>query len=294
MKKTFNILLFLCCVSSLFFVGCHKKETVQVDNETQSAVDNSVADQEYSELPSTANDHAINTKGTGATRDGRIVPPCDSLTKISGDTLFGQPGHIDPTYTMNISNVACNTTLPDGRFRTGTLKIRLTGRIRKPGSKMILKMLNYNVIMPMGTTTANVTYSCDSIVITTLDSSALYTKFNVKLINGVCQWGSGKIIKYSSDRTITSYPKGNPLNTSPVTEVFGTANGVNRDLKAFTVLIPSSSPIVKHKACRYIDKGIFELTPEGFKTRTVDFGDGTCDNKATFNVNGSTVAFTLN
>ena len=159
---------------------------------------------------------------------------------------------------------------------------------------MILKMLNYNVIMPMGTTTANVTYSCDSIVITTLDSSALYTKFNVKLINGVCQWGSGKIIKYSSDRTITSYPKGNPLNTSPVTEVFGTANGVNRDLKAFTVLIPSSSPIVKHKACRYIDKGIFELTPEGFKTRTVDFGDGTCDNKATFTVNGSTVAFTLN
>lgn len=276
------------------FFGCHKKETVTVDNETQSAVDNSLADQEYSELPGTANDHAINTKGTGATRDARMIAaPCNSLTLISGDTLFGLPGHVHPTYTLDISNTNCGTTMPDGRTRTGQLKITLTGRIRKPGSQMIIKMIGYNVTLPMGTSTANVSYSCDSMVVTTLDSS-IYTKFNVKLINGVCLWGSGKIIKYSSDRVVTNYPKGNPINTDPVTEVYGTSNGVNRDARAFSVVIPQSTPLVKHKSCKYIDKGIFDLTPDGFKTRTVDFGNGTCDNNATFTVNGNTVAFTLN
>ena len=294
MRNTFKIVLVLSCIVSLSFVGCHKKETVEVDNETQSAVDNSLADQEYSEIPGSVNDHAINTKGTGATRDARIILPCDSLTKISGDTLWTSPTHVNPTYTMNISNANCGTTMPDGRTRTGKVEITLRGKIRKPGSKMLIKMIGYNVILPMGTTTANISYSCDSMVVTTLDSSALFTKFNVKLYNGVCLWGAGKVIKYSSDRTITTYPKGNPINTDPVTEVFGTANGINRDAKAFTVVIPQSTPLVKHRACKYIDKGIFELTPDGFKTRIVDFGNGTCDNKATFTVNGNTVAFTLN
>jgi hypothetical protein len=36
-----------------------------------------------------------------------------------------------------------------------------------------------------------------------------------------------------------------------------------------------------------------ELTPDGFKTRTVDYGNGVCDDNATFTVNGSTVAFKL-
>jgi len=36
-----------------------------------------------------------------------------------------------------------------------------------------------------------------------------------------------------------------------------------------------------------------ELTPDGFKTRTVDFGDGTLDDKATFTVDGQTISFTM-
>lgn len=283
MKKSLYTLLSAGCIIALVAFGCKKKETVEVDNETQSAVDNAVADQEYASIVPTVNNHAINTKGTGAS--GRILATCDSLFKISGDTLFGQPGHIDPTYTLNINSATgCNLTMPDGKLRTGYLKVRLTDKIKNANAKMIIKMLNY--------TASGISYSCDSVVVTTVSSSTLSTTFNVKVINGVCQ-SSSWTIKYNSDRTITHYTKGSPAGTDPVTMVYGTANGVNRQGRAFTVDIPSASPLVKHKSCQYIDKGVLNLTPEGFKTRSVDFGAGTCDDDATFTVNGNTVAFKL-
>ncbi|MDO9001497.1 MAG: hypothetical protein Q7W45_17150 [Bacteroidota bacterium] len=285
MKKVFNIFLVLSFTTSLFFMGCRKKETVEVDNETQSAVDNAVADQEYMSIVPSVNGHAINTKGTGGNRmTFAIAPPCDTLTLISGDTLFTNPASY-PVYTMNISSSACANTMPDGRVRGGKMQIKLTGKIKNAGSKMIITMINYNA--------AGISYSCDSMVVKTISSSTFATTFNVKLYKGVCQNANWNI-KYELDRTITFYPKGNPVNTDPVAEIYGTTNGVNRVGKAFTVVIPQATPLVKHKLCKWIDKGIFELTPDGFKTRTVDFGDGTCDNKATFTVNGSTVAFTLN
>jgi hypothetical protein len=36
-----------------------------------------------------------------------------------------------------------------------------------------------------------------------------------------------------------------------------------------------------------------ELTPAGFKKRSVDFGNGSCDDLATFTVNENTVTFKL-
>jgi hypothetical protein len=61
--------------------------------------------------------------------------------------------------------------------------------------------------------------------------------------------------------------------------------------------VPSNSPLTKRANCQFISSGILNLTPEGFKTRTVDYTSGTgkdaCDDDATFSVNGNTVAFKL-
>lgn len=288
MKKYFLFFSVLGISSTLIFTACNKKEVVEVDNETQSAVDNAVAEQEYMSVAPTVQAHAINTKGTGAAKSANLA--CDSLTLIGGDTLWGAPNHIDPTYTLNVSNTACALTMPDSRFRTGYLSIRLTGRIRIAGSAMIIKMINYRA--------AIVSYKCDSMVVTTLASGANYTKFNVKLVNGVCQ-NPNWTIKYKLDRTITSYPRGNGT-ADPVTYVYGTSSGVNRQNRAFTVAIPEISPLVKYKNCEYISSGILELTPEGFATRTIDYGYsispavyGGCDEDASFSINGNTVAFKL-
>jgi hypothetical protein len=39
--------------------------------------------------------------------------------------------------------------------------------------------------------------------------------------------------------------------------------------------------------------GTVDVTPDGFKTRTVDFGNGACDDDATYTVNGQTISFKL-
>lgn len=288
MKKFFLFLFTLSFSSLLVFTACNKKEVVEVDNETQSAVDNAIADQEYMAVAPTVQSHAINTKGTSG--QGKGYGPCDTLTLISGDTLWGTQGHVDPTYTMNINNQACSQTMADGRFRQGALSVHLTGKIKTPGTMMIVKMLNYRA--------ANVSYRCDSMVITTVELSPTIQKFNVKLVNGVCQTNNW-VIKYRLDRTITFYPKGNGAS-GPVTYIYGSSAGTNRQSRTFAVSIPEATPLVKYSNCEYISGGIMDLTPEGFATRSIDFGYsispavyGGCDEDASFTVNGNTVAFKL-
>lgn len=288
MKKAFKIVLVLSCSASLFFVGCRKKETIEVDNETQSAVDNAIADQEYMAIVPAVNGHAINTKGTGAT-NGKLMSAaaCDTLIWLNRSTadtnLVNNKYVVAPLYELNLTS-ACPTSFTDGKLRSGKWNIKITGPLKNVGSQMILKLINHKA--------SGMGYACDSIVVTTVASSSVSSTYNIKLINGVCS-SPNWTIKYSFDRTITNYVKGKPVNTDPVVEVYGTANGVNRSGKSFSVDIPAGSPMVKHKSCQYVDKGILNLTPEGFKTRIVDFGNGTCDDDATFTVNGSTVAFKL-
>ncbi|MBA3681936.1 MAG: hypothetical protein H0W73_12365 [Bacteroidetes bacterium] len=288
MKKVFKIVLVLTCTTSLFFVGCRKKETTEVDNETQSAVDNAVADQEYMSIVPATNGHAINTKGTGATNGRLMSPPaCDTLAWLNrgtaDTTLVNNKYLVPPEYELNLLS-ACPASFTDGKLRSGKWHIRITGPLKIVGSQMVLKLLNHKA--------SGIGYACDSLVVTTVSSSTASSSYNIKLINGVCT-SPNWTIKYSFDRTITNYVHGNPVNTDPVVEVFGSANGVNRLGKTFTVDIPAGSPMVKHKGCQFVDKGVLNLTPEGFKTRIVDFGNGTCDDDATFTVNGSTVAFKL-
>jgi hypothetical protein len=45
--------------------------------------------------------------------------------------------------------------------------------------------------------------------------------------------------------------------------------------------------LVKKGDCKWIVSGQFEIVPEGLSARSVDFGDGTCDNKAKVTINGN-------
>lgn len=310
MKKSLNIAFALMCSATLFFVGCHKKETTEVDNETQSAVDNAVADQEYAAIVPTANSHAINTKGAGGVGRSSSMSPCDTLKWLNRATADTLPIHmlpngnysIAPVYELDLAlaSSACtgtNGSFTDGKIRVGKWNIRITAPLRNPNSQMILKLIGHKTIDATPTKTTTISYSCDSIVVTTVASSSVapypFITYNIKLTGGLCQTAAW-VIKYNFDRTITTYPKGDATSAEdPITYVFGTASGVNRQSRAFNVNIPSTTPLVKRKSCQYVQKGIMDLTPDGFKTRTVDFGNGTCDDDATFTVNGNTVAFKL-
>lgn len=271
MRKLLNPFFF----SLMFVVACNKP--MEVDDEIQSVVDDAIAEQEFMAVPPAVMQCAVNSTRTVSYRVTEAG--CDTLTYVDGDTLWNSPTHLDPTYTMPVSG--CPNVFQDGKTRSGSLKIRMTGRLHTAGTKMIIKFSDY--------VSNDIYVSCDSMVVTiaSLDLNAM--EYNISIVNGFCKT-SDYTIKLNMERTFGSHEL---MGSNPYVQVYGTASGVNRENRNFTVNIPQSNPLTKLYTCAYIGKGTMELTPEGFKMRTVDFGDGTCDENASFSVNGNTVAFKL-
>jgi hypothetical protein len=279
----------MCC-----FTACKKKETVEIDNETQSAVDNAICEQEFMAIAPTVNNHAIKTKGTGA-NSNRLLPPCDTLVKISGDTLVNAQGVFinPPTYFINVGNSACNP-MPDTKVRQGSLTIKFTKRVKVAGAQTIIKFNNYKTNVVPTNTNSGISYKCDSMVITTVTVTPTFSEFQIKIVNGKCENNEKNwYITYSATRNIRHTHQGDSNNSNDITTIWGASNGSNRFGRNYVVTVDASTPLVKHTNCQYIQSGILKLLPDGFKERTVDYGPNTCDEDATFTVNGQTVNFKL-
>ena len=66
--------------------------------------------------------------------------------------------------------------------------------------------------------------------------------------------------------------------------ITGTASGTAFDGTHFTSNITSALIVALN--CRWIEEGKIEFKPDGKLTRTIDFGNGDCDNKATVTIAG--------
>jgi hypothetical protein len=250
--------------------SCKKEET---DNETQSIVDNSVCESEFMRISPTVNGRAVNNPGVKKIDMTNSV--CPNVT-VTGDTSWSNTSD-PPTMTFDYG-VGCSDL--DGRFRSG---------------QMIAKFsMPYDSVGCVITITFNNFYSNGNKYEGTvkITRQGLYS-YRTEVIGGKCT-GSGWTITYDCDRTLTM-TSGGPTPTDETDDVFtlsGNASGTNRNGKHFTVNITNS--LTKMATCKWISSGTLQLTPDGLATRTVDYGSGSCDNKATFSVNGNTFEFTMN
>lgn len=273
----------LLCFPLLFagvFVSCKKNA---VDNEVQSVIDNALCEQEFMRIPVLLNGRAIQVIGIKKLMPGygkvwSNTCPKDTLT---GDTT----GYAAGTYT-NTSNLpvlqldwssGCTDQL-DGVTRSGKLNALFTKPYSQPGTVVTVTPVNYKA--------GSLAYS-GTIKITRTATHTL----SVEVTNGQCTNGSFKI-GWSCTRTITWVSGMGDMNEqNDVFEISGNASGTNRDGKTFTANI--TTPLVKSADCKWISKGVLELTPDGLKTRVVDFGDGKCNAEATFSLNGNTYTFNM-
>ena len=72
---------------------------------------------------------------------------------------------------------------------------------------------------------------------------------------------------------------------TPADDVYrieGAASGVTREGVAWTAKFPSA--VVKKMSCKWFSSGSIEVTLAGQPARTINFGEGTCDNKATLKI----------
>lgn len=164
----------------------------------------------------------------------------------------------------------------DGKLRKGKIVSIFTGPMFIPGST---------------TSTTFVDYSVDSFKIegthTVENTSTSNNKeWTVKVIDGkITNTNSGHWKKWSSTKIYTQI-EGNGTPLYPLDDVFqitGDASGSNSNGNSWTALI--TTPLIKKFSCHWIVKGTVRITRDN-NIAVLDYGDGSCDNKAVITING--------
>ena len=286
MKKN-NIIASILIVASIITLNSCKKKT-EVDNESQSVVDNAVCEQQFMSIQPVVSEKGITQSGIkrttafetwiilGAINTPSVTTPGpnDTLDVSPADGIYDN-GPVTFQLTYNTGFIG-----NDGIPRTGSLKITTAKRWSAFNNTITVDLVNFLV-------NGTVTYS-GQVKITRTNALSV----TCEVINGKCTNGSWNI-DYAGTKTITQIGGQNTPNieADDIISITGNASGVNREGRAFTTSI--TTPLIKYSNCKMICAGTVDLTPEGFKTRTVDFGSGACDDDATYTVNGQTISFKL-
>jgi hypothetical protein len=114
--------------------------------------------------------------------------------------------------------------------------------------------------------------------------------FNVE-IDGQATLTSGTVVDYVSSRVRTWYSGyATPLNRmDDIYDISGSANAVYSTGGGYSA--NTTSPIRVQVGCSFPTQGILEMTPVNKPTRTINYGNGTCDAQFSVTVNGNTFNF---
>ena len=259
MKK--NRVLLIVLTLSIGFAACDKptkKEKEQAEKDNKSAT-------------------LYNSKAQSVADDGCLQ--MFSVLAEEGTKSKSQKG-ID---TIIISGTSFQKTItiifdgtPDmlGIVRTGSITGVLTDYIYLPNALLTVDYTNYvvNGVQFKGTQTIknkNTTISHTSI------------KFDV-VVNNAAIVIDNKTGTWSGNHTWEWTPS--------ETKSTGTTNGVNEVGIAYSTT--TITPLVKKANCSLVSSGIIEAT-SGIYTSTIDFGNGSCDDKATFTFEGHSTELTF-
>ena len=274
--KKISILSSILIVSSIILLNSCKKKT-EVDNESQSVVDNALCEQQFMAIQPVVNEKGITENGIK-----KMALSCETFSIISGDTTDAAPtdGVYDlgpVTFQIDYGTIGCIGT--DGVYRTGKINVTTAKKWSKYNNLVTVDLVGFK---------ANTISYSGQIKITRSDSVTL----TVEVLNGVCSNGTWNI-EYAGSKTMKQI---GGFSTKSIAadddfSIVGSSIGKNRDGRNYTANITNA--IIKKASCKFITSGTLVLTPDGFKPRTVDFGNGACDDDATYTVNDQTIAFKL-
>lgn len=258
----------------LFFSACKKLGTPEIDNESQSGQDAVIADQEFSAIATQLLRHLF---VTNSAVDIEKKFGCATLNFVGGDTLNFLPAAV---YTLSAAQLGGNAS--DGKERTGTIRIELSQPFDRAGAVTRIDLLNY--------VSDGVNFQAKSFTLTTIAESGKYFAVNLGVSDGKCS-DEGSIFMFSAQRRLSVFFGGGPLGAEPYVTLYGSASGINREGRVFTAEIISD--VLKYNACPFFSAGKMNLSPSGLKPRTLEFGDGNCDDLAHYTVSENKVAFKL-
>ena len=188
--------------------------------------------------------------------------------------------------TLEIDFGETNCQGVDGKYRRGMINAVLTGRYRDSLTIVTISPENYYVddykVEGLKTVT-NLGHITDGKM-----------TFAVVVQNAVITNPNGEEFHWSSERTRV-WAEGEatawPIVMDDVFEISGESSGTT--YKNLNFFIQTTEPLRVERDCEWIVSGELEVTPEGYDTRTLNYGDGNCDNKANLTVNGVNYIITL-
>lgn len=279
-KVTLSLLAF-----GLVMSACTKEEEATVtdeDQQLQSAEDNAAADAVFEDVydivDEEAQQHSEVTDGLRSQQHGvEVRNNCAIVTMETND----DPNTVFPVnMTMDFGD-GCTT--PRGREISGRILINFTDRLRKPGAQRTVTFQDLVVNGYRVSGTKTVTNNG-------LNTNDKFS-YTVRIDNGMVTTPDGRIIEHSSTRTRT-WIEGMDTNfrndgiegvLDDVWEITGAAEGINRNGVAYTMNVVEG--LRREFTCRWLVSGIMEVNTSQIPgAATIDFGDGTCDNKATVTI----------
>ncbi len=189
------------------------------------------------------------------------------------------------TITVDFGDNYCSAK--NGRQRKGKIIITQSARRMTAGATRSISFVNYyvNDYKIEGT---------QSVAFNGKDDNGNYS-WTWKLVGGIITTPDNVSILRDAEHTRTLVEGADtPMNRwDNVWKITGSASGINGNGVAYTRTIDANNPVVRNEACRFAVKGTVTFEREGKSNVVLDYGDGTCDDKATVTVDGETKDITL-
>lgn len=187
----------------------------------------------------------------------------------------------------------------DGRTRSGKIVTVYTERLFKFGAKATTEFVNYTIDSIRVEGTHIITNQGEQL--STAPNLCIRHKWSVEVRNGKLTKPNGNYTEWASTKTITQL-EGMCTPYIHIDDIYKIDGGGHGKVKRGNLLIAWNSeitePLIKKFSCRWLVKGIIRIMRLNLTTNSpwvaaINYGDGTCDNKAHVTINGITHIITL-
>lgn len=223
------------------------------------------------------------TTGTASTEKVDSVPSCVHLT------ISPLQRNVFPKTVVMDFGTGCRV---HDNTRSGKIITVYTGRLTEPGKSATTTFENFKIDSIQVTGTHKITNSTVA--------GASQHQFTIEVSGAKLTRPNGDFEEWNTTRVHTQV-EGNGT-AAPIDDVFritGSSEGkTKRENLLVAWMAQITEPLVKRFTCRWLSKGVIKTVRKGLPTNTpwiglLNFGDGTCNNKATLTVNGNVREITL-
>ena len=276
-----KILSIVFLLSMVTFLSCKKAEepvkpdpfnaTSNVDAATQNSIANLMFEDVYKQVDYSSEYMKDSCNG----KKGLNAYPCATVSLGAGEfNLTTWPKHI----TVDFGTTGCVGN--DGRTRKGKVIYTCTNWMHTTGSVCTVTTDNYYVDGYKIEGTKTITNQGVN--------NNQHITYHVVVNNGVITHPNGQHHTWNTDR-VTEWISGETTLLNPWDDQFsttGSANGVTIAGESYTITIVT--PLLTEWTCKWIKQGSITIVVGTQPSVTVDYGNGVCDNAATFSVYGYT------